>query len=231
MPSSVNRQTTASLRSFLAMGATVASLLSARVACAQNFEPDAPYTGADAVTVRVSVWNRNGVPPILETSARNASWRPICVAPCNLAVDPRLTYRLNGEALKQLGYVPHQGWVSGETSVNPSAPFRVSPANRNIDLTIHSAQSDHFEMAGYSALFATLLLGSGIPVLAAEHHSKGLRYGYGAPATVIGSVFVAGAVFFFADHTWVSDQHGNKIAHNDIDLGHGLRLGSNGLVF
>ena len=102
-------------------------------------EPPAPYVGRDAVRVHVAAPDYGDAsPPWLARAASAAGgvvWEPICMAPCNLAIDPRATYRIQGgEEVHATSTTQPNGTTtvtgSMSASVFDSAPFRVAEGPR-----------------------------------------------------------------------------------------------------
>jgi hypothetical protein len=210
------------MRSSLA--ASLALVVTAWPAVARA-DPTAVYSGRDAVRVHVAAPGYGDAsPPWLARAVGAASavvWEPICMAPCDAAIDPRATYRIQGgdevhatSTTQPSGATTVTGSVAA--SVFESAPFRVAEGPRTELLRVDPVARSTTTWGVVSLLGGAASAAVGVVALAGaldgSAHDHTTAPGVGVPSLVAGAGLAALGVWLVTRRTRVVDERGRTVA-------------------
>jgi hypothetical protein len=199
--------------------------------------PSAPpprpwYSGSNGVAVKIEATNYDD-PPSLDQAVGgdpDGAWQHVCVAPCNIKLDPSGLYRISdGTELMVDKY--------GNTSTSrmlDSKPFHIAPRSQTLSVNGTSVSERVIGwvfLPASAAFFVPAGLAFGGSFSSDSSFNATFRLAFGIPMAVGGAAFFGIGLWFVLSHTTVQDDNGQTIARRPLKLPAGLALGPEGLVF
>jgi hypothetical protein len=177
--------------------------------------------------------------PTLEqafASGSGVGWSTVCVAPCNIAIDPSVSYRIHGGEITTTSQITDSdgsatgAFTSSTSRALDSAPFQLSPdrPQQTLHVDANSSGAWGWIFVGVSpAYFVPASIAFAGKFSDDRNFNKTFRWAFGLPMAACGLAFATVGLLIVTQKTHVTDDAGRKLARSTS----GVHLTPQGLVF
>jgi hypothetical protein len=190
------------------------------------------YSGSNGVVIKIQPNNYDEPPNLDQAVGGNpdGAWQHVCVAPCNIKLDPSGLYRISdGTSVNVDKY--------GNASTSPmydSKPFHVSPRSQTLYVD-GASQSDRVIGWVFMPTSLAFFIPAGLAFGGAFSDDKSFnnmfRFAFGLPMALSGAAFFGFGLWYALSKTTVKDDTGQRIARGTVKLPAGLSLRPEGITF